>query len=98
MSQAAILKSISTIYSERLKSHNMNNQNAFHVNIYDFFLNRYGFKKIAENKYSLVIIIFFVLFKLFYFTSILAIFNKNRIIVFFNYKQFKSFQKLIRYF
>lgn len=46
----SILKLISQIYTERLTSH-QNSNNPLYVMIYDYFLNRYGLKKICEAKY-----------------------------------------------
>jgi len=54
MTRNNILKMIASIYSEKLLNSQNNLNNPLHVLIYDIFLNKYGLKKIAENKFKQV--------------------------------------------
>ena len=56
MTKNNILKMIASIYSEKLLNSLNNLNNPLHVLIYDIFLNKYGLKKIAENKFKQVIL------------------------------------------
>lgn len=52
LSKINILKMIALIYTEKLINASNNTNNPLHIMCYDLFLNKYGLKKIAENKYS----------------------------------------------
>lgn len=60
MSKMNILKMIALIYAEKVTNSQNNLNNPLHVLIYDMFLNKYGLKKIAENKYKQVLNIFYL--------------------------------------
>lgn len=60
MSKMNILKMIALIYAEKVTNSQNNLNNPLHVLIYDMFLNKYGLKKIAENKYKQVINSFYL--------------------------------------
>ena len=62
MTKNNILKMIGNIYAEKLMNAQNNLNNPLHVLIYDLFLNKYGLKKIAENKFKQVKIKDFILF------------------------------------
>ena len=46
-----ILKFISQIYTEKLKLIGNKNLNPLYVVVYDYFMNKYGLKKVAESKF-----------------------------------------------
>lgn len=50
LSLNSLLKAISALYIDRLKS-SQNTMNPFYVIIYDSFLHRYGLKKVTEHKF-----------------------------------------------
>lgn len=45
-----VLRIISQIYQEKLKQTDVHSGNPPHVMLYDYFINKYGLKKVAENK------------------------------------------------
>lgn len=58
MTRLNILKMIAIIYTEKVMNTQNNLNNPLNVLVYDMFLNKYGLKKIAENKYKQVYSIF----------------------------------------
>ena len=50
ISKNTILKNLSYLYTEKIKNYSKS-QNPFYILTYDLYLNKYGLKKVAENKY-----------------------------------------------
>lgn len=55
LSKMALLKFISSIYSEKLKNFNHHNSSPLFLIAYEVFLQKYGLKSVSENKYYQVI-------------------------------------------
>lgn len=51
LSKMALLKFISSIYSEKLKNFNHHNSSPLFLIAYEVFLQKYGLKSVSENKY-----------------------------------------------